>query len=198
MSKRAQHTKETIVSTCIDIIRAEGADALSARSICKKLGCSVAPLFWAFGNMDELMCEVRNEAQKLFTDHVADSIEYVPAFKEFGMRLIRFSREDPNLFHYLFLEKDSDNGFAESIAAGLLVQNASHFGLTPEQSHFIWQHIWPFACGLALLSNKNPEQYSEDMVSQMLSSQFQALVMLAKSDIKVDNITPTKIKRQAL
>ncbi len=55
MPKHAQFTKETIIRTCIDIIKTEGAEALTARSICKKLGCSVAPLFWAFENMDKLM-----------------------------------------------------------------------------------------------------------------------------------------------
>jgi len=194
MPKHAQFTKETILTSCIEIIRTEGATALTARSICKKLGCSVTPLFWAFENMEDLMCEVRKAAQKKFTDYVADSIEYIPAFKEFGLRLIRFSREEPNLFHYLFLDKESDNGFSDSLAQGFLTQNEPHFDLSHEQSKFIWQHIWPFACGLALLCNKNPGQYSEELVSQMLSSQFQALLMLVKSGREAENISPKRIE----
>jgi len=195
MPKHAQFTKETIIRTCIDIIKAEGAEALTARSICKKLGCSVAPLFWAFGNMDQLMNEVRKAGQKLFTDFVADSIEYVPAFKEFGLRLICFSRENPSLFHYLFLDKESDRGFSESLAKEFLKKNETHLGLSQDQSEFIWQHIWPFTCGLAVLSNKSSEQYPEEKVSQMLSNQFQALLMQAKSETKVENITPKKIEK---
>ncbi|MGN1212337.1 MAG: TetR/AcrR family transcriptional regulator, partial [Candidatus Cryptobacteroides sp.] len=87
MPKRTQFTRESIINTSIDIIRSKGADALSARSICKRLGCSVAPLFWTFSNMEELLGEVRMASQKLFMDYVAESVKYVPAFKEFGMRL---------------------------------------------------------------------------------------------------------------
>jgi len=194
MSKHARFSKETIVNTCIEIIKTDGVDTLTARSICKKLGCSVAPLFWAFENMDELMGEVRKSSQKLFSDYVDESIEYIPTFKEFGLRLVRFSRENPKLFHYLFLDKDSNNVFFDGISAEFFKQNESHFGLSAEQSGFICQHIWPFACGLALLCSKNPGLYPEEKVSQMLSNQFQALLMQVKSEIQVENIIPKKIE----
>ena len=190
MAKRAQFTRESIINTSIEIIRSDGAGALSARSICKKLGCSVAPLFWAFTNMEELLGEVRKTAQIQFMNYVADSVKYVPAFKEFGMRLIRFSREEPELFHYLFLDKSSEAGFADSIVSEVLKQNEPHFDITPEQSGTIFKYIWPFACGLAVLSNKKPELYSEETVSEMLSIQFQALLMLVKSGKDVENIIP--------
>lgn len=48
--------------------------------------------------MEELLGEVRKTAQIQFMNYVADSVKYVPAFKEFGMRLIRFSREEPELY----------------------------------------------------------------------------------------------------
>lgn len=190
MAKRAQFTRESIINTSIEIIRSDGADALSARSICKRLGCSVAPLFWAFSNMEELLGEVRKAAEVLFMDYVADSVKYVPAFKEFGIRLIRFSRVEPELFHYLFLDKSSEVGFADSIVSEVLKQNEPHFDITPEQSRTIFRYIWPFACGLAVLSNKKPELYSEETVSEMLSTQFQALLMLVKSGKDVDIIIP--------
>ena len=190
MSKQAQFTKERIIGACLEIIRSDGPDALSARSICKKLGCSVAPLFWVFENMEQLLGEVRKAAQTLFIDYVADSIDYVPAFKEFGIRLIRFSREEPGLFHYLFLEKDAEVGFADSVITECLKRIEPHFGLSSEQSGFIFRQIWPFACGLAGLCNRAPGLYTEEMVSQMLSNQFQALLMLVKSGKEVVNIIP--------
>lgn len=190
MPKHAQFTKESIIDASIDIIRANGAGALSARTICKKLGCSVAPLFWTFSNMEELLGEVRTATQVLFMKYVADSIKYVPAFKEFGIRLIRFSREEPELFHYLFLDKASDGGFADSFVSEILKQNEPHFNLTSEQSGTIFRYIWPFACGLAVLSNKFPELYSEETISEMLSTQFQALMMLVKSGKDVENVIP--------
>lgn len=198
MAKRTRYTRESIINTSIEIIRSEGADALSARSICKRLGCSVAPIFWVFKNMDELLGEVRKTAQKLFNDYVADSVNYVPAFKEFGLRLIRFSREEPNLFHFIFLEKASEDSFATDIVSATLKMNEPHFDITPEQSGIIFKHVWPFACGLALLSNKNPELYSEETVSMMLSTQYQALLMMVKSGREVENVKPHNPESQIL
>ena len=133
---------------------------------------------------------VRKAAKKLFRDYVADSVRYYPAFKEFGIRLIRFSREETNLFHFVFLDMDSDSGFIDDIVSETLRQNEKHLDILPEQSHIIFRHIWPFSCGLAVLSHKNPEVYSEETVSEMLSAQFQALVSLVKSGTEVSNIKP--------
>lgn len=193
MSKQALFTRERIIGACMDIIRSEGADALSARSICKKLGCSVTPLFWVFKNMEELLGEVRKAAEKLFADYVADSINYVPAFKEFGLRLIRFAREEQQLFLYLFFDEAADEGFVYLEAMEGLRQNEPLFGLSPEQSEFIFRHIWPFACGLAVLSSKTPDLYSEETISRMLSNQFRALLMLAKSGEEAVDIKPRKM-----
>ena len=190
MPKRTLYTRESIINTSIAIIRSEGTDALTARSISKRLGCSVAPIFWTFNNMEELLGEVRKTAQNLFRDYVSDSVRYQPAFKEFGLRLIRFSREETNLFHYIFLDMGSDTGFIYDIVSGTLRQNEKHFNISPEQSLIIFKHIWPFACGLAVLCNKNPAVYNDETVSEMLSAQFQALITMTRNGAEVENVTP--------
>ena len=102
MPKQEQYTKEIIIREAIGIIRSDGIEALTARSLSKRLGCSVAPLFHKYENMEELTADVRKAAGNIVNDFLADAVNYQPAFKEFGLRLIRFSKEEPNLFHYLF------------------------------------------------------------------------------------------------
>lgn len=190
MPKQVQFTKEIIINAAIEILRSDGIEALTARSLSKKLGCSVAPIFNKYANMEELMADVRKASGKIVSDYLADAVNYEPAFKEFGLRLVRFSKAEPNLFHYLFLDKNGSTEYADAIAKECLVQTKSEFELSDEHTTFIYAQIWPFVCGLAQLCNRNPEIYNDECVSRMLSTQFQALKMLVKSGCEVENIQP--------
>lgn len=190
MPRQAQFSKESIIDVSIGIIRTQGAEALSARSICKEMGCSVSPLFRAYSNMEEIFTDVRKTAEKIFSDYVDDVCEYVPAFKEFGDRLVSFSREEPNIFRYLFLDRNSVSQVATDKAMECLSQTEESFRLTPEQAEYIYRQLWTFICGLAQLVNKDPDTYSEAHVSEMLSTQFTAMHMLIKSGRAIENIHP--------
>ena len=190
MPKQVQFTKEIIINAAIEILRSDGIEALTARSLSKKLGCSVAPLFHKYANMEELTADVRKAAGKIVANYLADAVNYQPAFKEFGLRLVSFSKEEPNLFHYLFLDKNGSTEHADAIAKECLVQTKSEFELSNEQAAFIYAQIWPFVCGLAQLCNKNPEIYTDECISKMLSTQFQALMMFVKSGREVENVEP--------
>jgi len=190
MPRKASFTKENIITAAIKIIREQGSEALSARSICKEMNCSVSPLFTIYKNMEEISIDVRKAAEDIFSKYVADVTDYLPAFKEFGIRLVQFSKIEPNLFHYIFLEKGSNTVSSDEKALECLKQTEAAFGLTKEQAEFLYHQLWPFSCGLAHLCNKNPEIYTDDMISQMLTTQFMALLMLIKSGKEVTNITP--------
>jgi hypothetical protein len=192
MPKAVYYTKDKITTAVIDLIRKEGAKSLTSRSIGKKMGSSVSPLFREYKTMKEILADARKAAEKIFSDYLIDSVNYEPAFKEFGIRLIRFSREEPNLFHFLFMEKGTSSELAHKIAHECLKQTAASFDLTPEQAEQIFEQEWTFACGLSMLCNRNPEEYPDDRVSLLLSTQFMSQLILVKSEHKVVNIEPKK------
>lgn len=190
MPKQVQYTKDDIVNASVGILRSQGSEALTARAIGKSLGCSVGPLFRSFTNMDDLMDSVRERAEEILRAYIAGSVHYRPAFKEFGLRLVRFSKENPNLFHYLILEKGSRDCTADEIARECLKQTAADFDLTREQTDFVFEQIWPYTCGLAQLCVKNPETYTEERVSRALTNQFMALLMLVRSGREIMVMEP--------
>jgi len=190
MPRKAQFTKEDIINVSISLIRKHGPEALSARSICKEMGCSVSPLFTTYKNMDEITQDVRSAAEKVFSDYVADVCEYVPAFKEFGMRLVRFAREESNLFHYLFLDKSLRSEAADQKAMECLEGIEREFGLDDAQAKLLYRQLWPLSSGVAQLSSRNPDKFSDDLVSDILSTQFTSLMVFIKSGRPVVNIIP--------
>ena len=192
MPRKAFFSKQEIIDKALEILRQQGPEAISARSLCKALGCSVSTLFTVYKNMDELFSDLHAAAEKLFENYMADVIDYQPAFKEFGMRLVKFSREEPQLFHYLFLDKNSESIVADRKARECLQNIEGEYDLSEKQGLELYFQMWVFACGLSALCNKNPQKYSDSDISYLLSLQFSSVLTFLKSGREVLDITPIK------
>ena len=192
MPRKAFFSKQEIIDKALVILRQQGPEAISARSLCKALGCSVSPLFTVYKNMDELFSDLHAAAEKLFENYMADVSDYQPAFKEFGMRLVKFSREEPQLFHYLFLDKNSESIVADRKARECLQNIEGEYDLSEKQGLELYFQMWVFACGLSALCNKNPQKYSDSDISYLLSLQFSSVLTFLKSGREVLDITPIK------
>lgn len=81
-----------------EIVRANGIEALSARSLARALGSSSRPIFTLFKSMEDVHSEVREKALQVFNSYVADVSDYLPAFKEYGRRLVTFANSEVQLF----------------------------------------------------------------------------------------------------
>ncbi len=66
MPAKRKIQKEDILKASISIISHEGLNALNARKIAKKLGCSTQPLFYIYENMDVLKKDVIDEILESF------------------------------------------------------------------------------------------------------------------------------------
>lgn len=65
MPRQALFTKEEMVAKALQIVRENGVEALSARSLGAALGSSSRPIFTVFRNMEEVEVEVRTAARGL-------------------------------------------------------------------------------------------------------------------------------------
>ena len=91
MPRNALLTKEAVTAAGLAIVRREGQNALTARALSRELGCSLSPIFTVFKDMDEIQVSVKKAAEDFFADFMKDVNEFEPAFKEFGLRLMRFA-----------------------------------------------------------------------------------------------------------
>ena len=190
MPRLAFFSKETIAAAGLEIIRDQGMKALTARALSKQLGCSLSPIFTVFKDMDEIHTAVRQAAAALFADYVKDVLDYQPAFKEYGMRLIRFAKQEQNIFQ-LFLERGNsllDN--APAAALNCLGNIKDAYQLTDGQILILYRQLWAFTCGVAVLATQSPDEYPEEMISEMISTQFLSTLSFLKSGKTVVNVTP--------
>lgn len=196
MPKQIKFSKSDITKAVLEVIRESGSGAVTARSICKKTGSSVTPLFREYATMEDVLEDAMREAEKVFSDYMADVCHYNPAFKMFGIKLVNFAKLEPNLFRFLFFERSGMSTVADSLAHECLKLTGLSFKLNEDQTEFLFEQLWPFACGLAQLCCNNPEVYTEEKISRMLSAQFQSLLMHIKSACEVQDIIPTPISQK--
>ena len=188
MPRQPRFSKDDIVAAGLRIVRTSGFEAISARALGKELGTSSSPMFTMFKDMNEVMDAIRAAVEKAFTARMEGITDYFPAFKEFGLRLVAFAKEDPNVFQMLFLGKDARPEIAESIARECLSSVEQGYGLTSEQAEMLFRQMWPVACGIAALCVKHPEDFSEDEVSKTLSYHFSGIMSIIKSGKEVEDV----------
>lgn len=190
MPRQALFTKEEIIARALQIVQEKGHEALSARSLGAALGSSSRPIFTVFRNMEEVESEVRAAAGRHFAAYVEDVTDYVPAFKEFGLRLFRYARQEQHLFHYLFLQKNAPSENVPQKAEECLDSICADYGISREQSVRLFRQMWIFTCGLALMNNKEKEVYTERLVSDLISMQFVSTLNFIRSGKQLPDITP--------
>ena len=191
MPRTAFFSKEIIVQKALELVRSQGSEALSARNLSKALNCSISPLFTVFENMEEIRLAVKKAASDLFEEYVEDVTSYNPAFKEFGMRLVRFAKEDQNLFYMLFMERRTigDEWIPKKVQECLDGIEDS-FGISSEQAEFLFSQMWTYACGLAILNMKASKPLTEEEIGYRLSAQFSSQMFFLKSGGNVINVAP--------
>ena len=107
MARKNKFTKEEMVAAALRVVRAKGADGLTAKTIADELGTSTQPIFTAFGSMGGIRQAVYAAAvrvRRLYQNRFAGKIPFLGV----GTQYIRFAREEPELYRLLFLTQTQE------------------------------------------------------------------------------------------
>lgn len=188
MPPKPKYTREQIIDKALEMTRKKGIDSVVARELGKQLGTSSSPIFTAFKNMEELQGEVRKRAMKQFESYVSDAVNYTPAFKYVGMKMIEFAMREPKLFQLLYMrEHNSSQTFAMLVeelgdTVGVCIDIMQRdYGLSREEAELLFQQTWLHTFGICVLVAGRVCTLSMEEISKMLSVEFQGTLMLIKS-----------------
>lgn len=182
MGRASIFSRETIIAAGLLLVRKQGECALTARALGKMMGCSTSPLFTACGSFEEIRVEVKKAAIKEFCEYVKDSINYVPALKEFGLRFVKFAIYEPNLYKLIFLTPGTDTGFAHPDVSKYIESIKATYGISDAQVEILFEQFWTYVCGLTALSITGAASLTEDEISDRLSRQFNSSVQYLQSE----------------
>lgn len=178
MPPKPKITGEGIISAALDIVRVQGMEALNARAIAKKLGCSTQPIFSRYATMDRLKRDVIRAASELYDKHTAhamESSEY-PPYKASGMAYISFAKEERELFRLLFMRdrrgEETDNG---GDIEGLIALISESVGLSREAARRFHWEMWIFVHGIASMAATAYLDWDTETISEFLTDAFEGL-----------------------
>lgn len=95
--------REDILEGAAQVIREGGAEALTARSLAARLGCSTQPLYSEFGSLEALLEALPGYLHEKYLS--ADCTSY----KDFGRVFLRFAAREKELFCFLYLRHRSED-----------------------------------------------------------------------------------------
>ena len=191
MPPKPKFTREEIVNAALSIVSERGVDALTARELGERLGSSARPIFTVFKNMEEVQAEVRAAAMRRFEAFApADAGGDMPLFKQVGVRMVRFGLQEPKLYQLLFMQ---ENRRAESFddVFGALGTTADlcidvlcrDYALNRAEARALFEAVWIYTFGVGALCATGVCRFSEERLSRMLTTEFQAMMMLVKSGV---------------
>ena len=180
-------SKEKILDAALSITRSKGIECVSNRELAKYLNCSIRPIYYQFKNVEELNIELYKKIEKYFYKYLMDNMnDKMPLYKQVGVNYIKFAKEETNLFKILFMSKydllpkefisKDDEDYKEltkiiKISTNLNEEDISSFHIK----------MWLFAHGIATLVATNTIKLTDNQIKDLLSKEFQALMLLEKN-----------------
>lgn len=188
MPPKPKFTREEIIAAALRVVSESGIDALTAKTLGKALNTSATPIFTVFTSMQEVADGVKAAAMERFESYAHKTGEDMPIFKQVGMQMILFAKEEPRLYQLVFMSQNSDvKSFADiyahlgSVADECLDTIQQDYGLSAVNARTLFEHSWVHTYGIATLCATGMCDFTHEEISGMLTQDFKAMMLMMKS-----------------
>lgn len=175
MPPKIKVTKEDIIKTALELVRASGEQAINARAIASALSCSTQPIFSNFSSMEELRGAVIATAYERYLNFLKIELEggEFPKYKSFGMAYIRFANEEKELFKLLFMRDrtDEDRSPTEDFEESARMIMESN-GVSMEIARLMHLEVWSCVHGIGTMLATSFLPLDRELISRMLSDVY--------------------------
>lgn len=188
MPPKPKFTREEIIESALELVSKRGIEYLTTRNLGELMGSSARPIFTVFTSMDEVQQEVRTAAMKRFNAYINGIVKYKPAFKEAGLRMVRFAITEPKLFQLLFMTEKTQPvnpgsffgslGEYEELCTDVICRD---YDMTKEEATVLFQHMWTYTYGISALCATHMCVFPEDEIATRLGTEFLAMTNMIKS-----------------
>jgi AcrR family transcriptional regulator len=163
-------TKEVILNAAFEIVRKDGFGALSARSVARRLGCSVSPAYDTFGSMDGLKQEVAAKVQEEVDNLIYGYRKTGQPFFDLGLGYVYTAHTEPVLFRAFYSEnmlgRKLDELPPNDHVLQALRQELGGLEVSEEKLANILTDAWIYVYGLASFIASGTLVYDEEKIMQ--------------------------------
>ena len=169
MPRKPITTKEEMIEGAFKLIREQGHEALTVRNLAAVLGCSTQPIMYQFPDTDVLKDLAYRKADAFHSEYILAAGDLL----ETGLRYIRFAKEEPQLFRFLFQSGRFSGLSLEDLirapeAAGVLAAVSTEGNLTAEEAAAFFEPLAAVVHGYASLIANNGMKYDPDAIRRAL------------------------------
>lgn len=185
MPPKAGITKDMIFNAAFELVREQGLEVLTARSIAQKLNCSTQPIYSMYENMEKVKEDVFSHA----VDFALRCMEqYEDERNEPAMNLavgcLLFARDERQLFKTLFLSdyssgyfKSHKDKFHEQLYAAFLKLDNRISSIETEKVQKIFLKLTAYWLGIATMIHLNMLEIDISEAIEMLAEMYGALTL---------------------
>ena len=188
MPPKPKFTRDEIVQTALEVVSRKGVEALTAKELGDALGSSARPIFTLFSSMKQVQDAVREAAMRRFESFAGQKLPDMPLFKQVGMQMVLFGVREPKLYQLLFMQENRnavsfDDVFGElgPTAETCIRLIQEEYAMAEADARLLFENVWIYTFGVGALCATRMCQFSEEKLGQMLSTEFQAMMLLVKS-----------------
>lgn len=169
-------TKQNILAAALKIVKKRGMEGLDMRSLAKECNCSTQPIYNCFCGMAQLKKEVAAQIAAIYQSYLRAEIALnaYPEYKATGLGYIRFAKEEPQLFKYLFMrDRQGADTVAEDSGFTAEVYNImASMGIPRGKAEELHAHMWIWVHGVAVMYATGYLMWDWQTVSRMLTTAF--------------------------
>ena len=188
MPPKAKFSREQITKAALSVVSEKGAQALTAKELGVALGTSTTPIFTVFNSMQEVQDAVMLAAMERFEEYAHKAAHLGFVFKQVGMQMILFAKEEPKLYQLICMSSISeaqtfDDIYAHlgSVADECLDVLQKDYDLSKDNAKTLFEHVWIHTFGIGALCATGVCDFSHEQIAEMLTQDFTAMMMLMKS-----------------
>ena len=187
MPTKVRISKDMILDAAFEIVRKYGMEKLSNREIANKLKCSIRPIYYQFENVEEMQKELYTKIEHYFYKFLLDNmILGIPQYKQVGINYIKFAQKEKKLFQTLFMNETglTPDAFVSKVGDDYkeierLIRISTN--LKDDDIKDFHTKMWIFCHGIATLVASNTIRLTDNQIQQLLSYEFQALMLLEEN-----------------
>jgi len=190
---KQRFTRDQMTAAALTLVRREGVDALTARALGAELGTTARPVFTAFASMDDVKAATMSAARAVYDRYVDEGLLDSIPFRGVGMAYLRFARDEPRLFAWLFMTTVSSGPALEVVLPvidaneqRILASVESSYAVGPEAARRLYQNMWVFTHGLACLTATGVSSVTDEDAQQRLTEMFTGQLSMVKSGVRHD------------
>lgn len=186
MQPNSIFTTDEIVNCGLSFLRKAGRSSLTVNNICQELDIPDAKAYPVLKSDGALVAAVKAAARQLYNKRIEEGFKCNPPFKGFGLALLSFSIDEPELFK-LIMEGEGNMSFHKFIDENVGFKErciaiiCKTFPVDESGAREIYYQMVTIGLGIAFTSISRGGSMNIDQAGDMLSRQLRAILTEIKA-----------------